>query len=102
MAREIEANLVAIVRDFVRQLPKHGAELQLSHNPHLGIYQTVAQWAAENEGSVEWCNESARAHAIHTNELWTLWWNPKTPIGSCELAAHSLVELLQTIQERSA
>lgn len=83
-------------------LPYHKCALYLSHNEHLGDYYTAAEWIADWEGREcppNWRDESQKARAIETNEVWTLHWYPDTPIGSWHICAPTLPELLEYAKE---
>lgn len=81
--------------------PKHKAGLTLTHNEHLGNYQTVEEFLSIGnycEG-LEWKNKEQREMAIKYNELWTLNWYPDTPVGSYSIAAPTLEKLLEFANE---
>jgi beta-lactamase superfamily II metal-dependent hydrolase len=78
------------------QWPKHKASLHLTHNDHLGNYQTVAEAIKyDNCGYDEWVSEEQKQKAIDTNDCWTLHWYPDTPIGFYVLSAADLDILLE-------
>ena len=82
-------------------LPVHSCGLTLDHNPHKGVYETVAQWfeTADHKEFYDWKDAEAIAEAIETNELWTLQWYPETPISFHSIAAPTLVALLELAKE---
>lgn len=80
------------------EFPHHAASLHLTHNDHKSVYETVEQWEATNAGDgnlYDWVSDGQRQKAIATNEVWTLQWYPKTPVGFCALAAADLGVLLE-------
>lgn len=76
------------------QFPEHKCGLYLSHNPNRDYYETVEQWAEEND-AIEWVSEGQKRKAIETNEFWELQWHPDTPIGFFLTAACDLDVLLE-------
>lgn len=80
------------------KFPAHECSLTLQHNEHLNYYSTVADELEDPTSrlsrGVDWVSDEQREKAIATNNLWTLQWYPKTPIGFCSLAACDLEELL--------
>lgn len=84
-------------REFLAEppmLPAHACGLYLEHNAHRDIYKSAAEAVAEDEIS-DWASEEAKQRAIATDEIWTLQWYPRTPIGFCKVAAPTLGELLE-------
>lgn len=78
------------------KFPAHKASLHLTHNGHLGSYQTVAQCIdAGDHGYTDWVSEEQKQKAINTNDCWFLQWYPNTPIGFCILCAADLDVLLE-------
>lgn len=80
------------------KFPAHKCDLQLSHNSHLGYYDTAENWIAENT-HYQWKDESSKQKALDTGEIWTLQWYPDTPIGSYAVVAPTLEELLEYANE---
>lgn len=82
--------------------PRHDAGLTLTHNEHLGSYETVAQSIADEGfglGSDDWVSEEQKQKAIDTNEVWTLQWYPSTPVGFNILSAADLDVLLEAARK---
>jgi hypothetical protein len=78
--------------------PKHEASLTLTHNDHKSVYETVAERVADDpyySDAVHWVSEEQRQKAIASNEMWTLHWYPRTPVGFCVLHACDLDVLLK-------
>jgi hypothetical protein len=73
--------------------PPHKCSLTLTHNEHRDVYQSVADWIAENE-MYEWRTDDDQKCAIDQDSIWTLQWYPHTPIGFLAIAASSLENLL--------
>jgi hypothetical protein len=84
------------------KFPSHKASLTLTHNDHLGVYETVAG-AIENKSfgyeADRWVSDEQREKAIRTNECWTLQWYPDTPVGFYALSAADLDVLLAAAQD---
>lgn len=86
------------------KLPRHIA-LSISHNEHAGNYQTVAEYiglgserySPRDAFDDEWAAPGEKEKAVATNELWECTWNPRTPVGSCFLAASTLDALLAAL-----
>jgi hypothetical protein len=79
------------------KLPTHECGLYLEHNAHRDYYQSAADWFEEQshrECTYDWPNDEAKQRAVATNEIWTLQWYPRTPIGCHMIAAPTLEELL--------
>lgn len=75
--------------------PEHKAGMTLSHNEHLGYYQTVAQSVEQGDhGYKSWVSDEQKQKAIATNECWTLQWYPRSPVSFCILSAADLDVLL--------
>lgn len=78
------------------KLPEHARGLTLEHNIHKNYYQTVVEHLADLNGDLyDWPSDEEKQRAIDTNELWTLQWYPKTPIGFNAVAAATLEALLE-------
>ena len=77
-------------------LPDDAAGLTIDHNPHLGIYETAAEWLSHkhNREQYDWSDDEAVARAIESNEFWTMQWYPSTPISFHAIAAPTLAGLL--------
>ncbi len=76
--------------------PQHKASLHLTHNEHLGSYETVQQLIDDKHCDyTSWISEEQKEKAIEANDCWTLHWYPDTPIGFYTLAAHDLDKLLE-------
>jgi hypothetical protein len=80
------------------RFPNHAASLTLEHNDHKGIYQSAADWIADNE-MFDWRDDAAKQRAIETDSIWTLMWYPDTPVGSYDIAAPTLEEVLEWAAE---
>jgi hypothetical protein len=82
-------------------MPKHAAGLTISHNDHKGIYQSAADWAAENDERryADWVSDEERAKAIATDSIWTVQWYPNTPVGFNCVAASTLEAALKAARE---
>lgn len=69
-------------QDFLAALPKHKAELILTHNAHTSNYDTVES-AVENDDhgyrKDDWISDEQRDLAVANNECWTLQWYIPTP-----------------------
>jgi len=82
------------------KLPRHKCGLTLEHNNHRNVYQTARKWWAEeserdpDNPPYDWESDEARERALATDEVWTLHWYPRTPIGFFCIAAPTLDELL--------
>lgn len=76
------------------RLPTHKASLHLSHNEHLGVYETVEQWLSDPARDYEWASDAERQAAIDANEIWTLEWYEHTPVSCHAIAASTLTALL--------
>lgn len=78
------------------RLPDHACSLTLEHNPNRDFYQTVAEHIADGRcDHAVFKDEDAKRRCIEANELWTLQWYPRTPIGFIAVAAPTLAELLE-------
>lgn len=76
--------------------PKH-IELHLTHNQHVGYYETVAEAIEKGTHGYDdedWVSEEQKQKAIQMNECWTLQWYPSTPVGFLLLSAADLDVLL--------
>jgi hypothetical protein len=88
----------SVAGEFLKLLPKHKCGLYLEHNPQKDVYETVAEWAAHRDfDDSDWASLEERQKAIETNEVWTLRWYPNTPVGFCDMHAHSLEALLEAV-----
>lgn len=77
-------------------LPRHDAGLEIEHNSHKENYETVRDAFGPRPGRSEpqWVSERDRELAFETDEVWEAFWYPRTPVGSCYVAAHTLEALL--------
>jgi hypothetical protein len=83
------------------EFPEHKASLYLSHNEHLGNYDTVKEqiWDEDYYADDDWVTPEEKQKAIDTNELWTLHWYPDTPVGFCLYHASTLEALMSVFKE---
>jgi hypothetical protein len=72
------------------KLPKH-VTLNISHQPHLAVYETVEEWLSTDFADV---TPEDRAEMLTTGEVWVVQWYPDTPVGFCAVAAASLERAL--------
>ena len=80
----------------VSKLPAHKASLSITHNPHLDLYQTVAEYIEDNHN--DFVSDEEYEESVMTGELWELRWYPETPVGFCTLMASSLPALLKAAE----
>jgi hypothetical protein len=75
--------------------------LSIEFNQHATYYQTIEQWEADrvNCSEVEWVSDDERRKAIETDNVWECHWSPKTPVGSCSLAASSFKALMRAVND---
>lgn len=79
-------------------LPTHKCGLYLEHNAHKDYYETAIESIVENHNNpcpYQWKNDEHKNRSMDTNEVWTLQWYPRTPIGFHLIAAPTLSELLE-------
>jgi hypothetical protein len=85
------------------QLPPHQFGLFLHHNEHRDAYQSAEAWLAEHREDGEdlyaFADAAAKHRAMATDEIWTLFWYPDTPVGFYAIAAPTLEELLTLAQQ---
>lgn len=81
------------------KLPNDKAGLYLIHNEHKGYYESASQWLSNKLPQPSWKSEASKAAAIETDEIWTLQWYPRTPVGFNYIAAPTLEELLEFADE---
>lgn len=96
----LDAELTAVADALLDALPPHDAGLILEHNPGRGRYQTVAAWLSDrplHSGEPDWPSPEARRRAIDADDVWVLRWSPDTAVGSYEVAAPTLAELLAMV-----
>lgn len=90
----------ADIEDFFKVLPQHIC-MSIRHNPHAGDYMTVEKWLEHRdlEGSGADIKPEDRAEMLRTGEVWEISWCPRTPVGSCWVAAASLYRALELAGE---
>lgn len=81
------------------KFPQHKSGLYLTHNDHTINYHTVADEIKDRSyyDLCSWVSQEERQKAIETNELWTLQWYPRTPIGSYAIHASTLEALMEYV-----
>lgn len=77
--------------------PEHH-HLILEHNPHRGVYESVAVYTDPTELG-DWVSDWERRWALSRQSLWTLQWYPQTPVGFHKLYAADLEPLLKAALE---
>ena len=97
-------NLSEIVAAFLSALPEHAASLSLEHNKHKDYYTTAAK---EIENNPDYYDDESfpdgeRERCIATDELWTLHWYPRTPVGFNVIHASTLEALMAAVAEHEA
>ncbi len=83
-------------------IPRHKVSFHLTHNQHLGYYETVEQTLSDDGGYYDarsFVSPGDRQRCIDTNELWTAQWYPETPVGFNVLHASSLEVLNAALAE---
>lgn len=85
---------LVVLNEFLSLLPKHKCAMHIDHNDHKNSYEKASQWIEDNEWC-DWENDEAKQRAIDTDEIWTIQWYPKTPVGFYAWAAPTLEELLR-------
>jgi len=85
------------VKAFLALLPKHAAELSITHNGHKAVYETVAQHMEDREDA--WASADERQLAEASGDLWEVRWYPDTPVGFYCVAASTLEACLRHIAE---
>ena len=88
-----------LAEKIIAALPAHAASLHITHNDHRSCYMTVAEYTATNQGAGEWRNPKALERATKSDEMWEAQWYPHTPIGFTRIAAPTLAELLEWLEE---
>ncbi|MDQ3525807.1 MAG: hypothetical protein M3451_12235, partial [Chloroflexota bacterium] len=80
--------------------------LSIEFNQHASCYQTVEQWLKEEEErspdgrpGFDWVSPEERQRAIDTDQVWMCHWYPRTPVGSCSLAASTFEALMAAVNE---
>jgi len=84
------------------KFPAHKAGLQLQHNDHLNVYETVAHYTDNDYYEDAWVSDEQKAKAIATNELWNLHWYPDTPVGFYHVCGADLDAVLTRAAEIEA
>ncbi len=64
-------------------IPAHAAGATIQHNDHLGSYRTVAEQETDMPEWFDgaWVSEESRQFALEHNELWSVQWYPRSPVG---------------------
>lgn len=81
--------------------PEHKCGLFLTHNEHKNYYQPLAEFIEERwaDGEQPWGSPEQKQKSLDTDELWVLQWYADTPIGSYEVWAATLEDLLAFANE---
>ena len=79
------------------KFPEHKACMSLTHNQHKAYYEPIADYVMGIDEH-EWVSLEERQRAIKANEIWELYWNPDTPVGSHLLCASTLEALMERFQ----
>lgn len=74
------------------KLPTHIC-LSIQHNGHAGAYQSIDEYLEQFD--VEECPPDDRAAILASGEIWEINWCPRTPVGSCVVAAATLERALE-------
>lgn len=70
-------------------------------------YQSVRQllsepgYYASRDEEPDWVSEDSRERAIATNRMWVLHWYPNTPVGSHDVAAATLSEIVDYLRRET-
>ena len=80
--------------------PDHKAGLHITHNLHLGYYETIEQAIGGKDSNATYLREdfpdaAEIALAIETGSVWEIQWYPDTPVGFCRVCAATLGRALQ-------
>lgn len=89
------------------KFPSHKAGLQLSHNEHKNVYETVEEYTGdlmscgdEDPNSLgDWISQEQKDKAIKEQDFWELHWYPDTPVGFYRLWAYDIDELLRVAND---
>jgi len=92
---------MSIVDQFSALLPKYACSMSITHNDHLGVYETVAQQVSDGSWVTrsDFVSDAECERAIETNELWAIQWYPDTPVGFYKRFASTLEALLEGIND---
>lgn len=78
------------------KLPR-GIAHTLEHNEHKAVYESILLHLRENDIHM---TQEDRDECVRTDELWSLFWHPDTPVGSCCVYAPTLERLLELAAEQ--
>lgn len=77
--------------------PKHESGLYLEHNPHKDNYLDALDYLHELDP--DFVVGNAKARCVESDEIWTLQWYPRTPVGFNLVAAPTFEEVLYSALE---
>lgn len=84
------------------------SSLTLSLNDgNASNYQSVRQMLSEpgyyanRDEEPEWVSDDSRERAMATNRMWKLQWYPNTPVGFNDIAAATLVEIIEYLRREA-
>jgi hypothetical protein len=76
--------------------PEHKTSLHVTHNQHLGYYETIEQAIATTTyDRRDFPDEAEIARCIETGEVWEIQWYPRTPVSFNRVCAATLSRALQ-------
>ncbi len=78
-------------------LPEH-IGMFIEHNEHKMYYDPIEKAVNDIDDS-KWVSPEEKQKALETNEIWSIQWFPKTPIGSYTFYASTLEALFKFIEE---
>ena len=78
-------------------LPNHKCSLSICHNEHKDNFMPVAEWA--EIGNLKFASEADKKKAIESDEIWTIYWYPETPMHFDTLSASTLSSLLDAVKD---
>lgn len=84
--------------ELLKLMPVHECTCTLEHNGHKIYYQTVESYGGE-EKWFAWVSPAQHELAAAHNEMWTIQWYPRTPVGFHGLAAYDLDVLLAAARD---
>jgi hypothetical protein len=79
------------------KLPKHEAELVLTHNEHKSLYEKIEVFVEREQ--CQWISDDEKRKAIAKDTVWELHWYPDTPVGFYSCCASSLKALLADVEK---
>ena len=90
--------------EVIKELAAQVYSFQISHNNHKLCYETVAdhlQTLEDLGNPAQFVSEDDRQLCIENDDMWEIYWHPRTPVASGCIFGHTLENCLNYLTKET-